>query len=216
MKEALDAARDRFEPYRYFPSTDDTREDRKEDLDNAQADYNTAIRWLQLETNVKNAQTRLDQAMDDYNTLGKGPDPDLVAAADARLNAAQTNLAAAEASRDNIELKATIDGTVVKLDLVAGQTVSPGVPVMQVADLSKFYVETDDLTEIEVVDITIGQKAEITADALPGLTLNGSVDKIGNVFEEKRGDVTYTVRLLIDNPDPRLRWGMTVVVSFAK
>jgi multidrug efflux pump subunit AcrA (membrane-fusion protein) len=216
MKDALDIARDKFEPYRYFPSTDDTREDRKEDLDNAQSDYNTAIRWLQLDTAVKNAQTRLDQAMDDYNTLGEGPDPDLVAAADARQKAAATSLAAANANLDNMELKATIDGTVVKLDLVAGQTVTPGAPVMQVADLSQFYVETDDLTEIEVVDIAIGQKAEITADAIPGLVMNGSVDDISNVFEEKRGDVTYTVRLLIDNPDPRLRWGMTVVVSFAK
>ncbi len=216
MKETLDKARDRFEPYKYYPSTNDTRKNRKEDLDSAQADYNTAIRWLQLETNVKNAQTHLDQAMDDYNTFSQGPDPDLVAAAEARLKAAQTSVAAAEASLDNLELKATINGTIVKLDLVAGQSVSMGAPVMQIADLSQVYVETDDLTEIEVVDIQVGQMAEITADALSGVIMNGKVTKIGNVFEEKRGDVTYTVRLLIDNADPRLRWGMTVVVSFAK
>jgi multidrug efflux pump subunit AcrA (membrane-fusion protein) len=216
MKEALDKARDRFEPYRYYSENDDTRKDRKEDLDNAQSDYNTAIRWLQLQTNIKNAQTRLDQAMKDYDTLQAGPDPDQVAAAEARLKASQTSVDAAQAALDNIELKATIDGTVVKNDLVAGQTVGAGTPVMRIADLSKMYVETDDLTEIEVVNISAGQKATIEADALPGVEMEGTVDEISNVYEEKRGDITYTVRLLIANPDPALRWGMTVVVTFLK
>jgi len=216
MKEILDKARDAFEPYRYYSEYDDTREDRKEDMDNAQADYNTAIRWLQLETNVNNAKTRLDQAMKDYETLQAGPDPDQVAAADARLTAAQTAVNAAKVALDNIELEATIDGTIVSMDLVEGQAASAGVPVMRIADLSKIYVETDDLTEIEVVDIKKGQQATIEADALPGVEMSGTVEKISDVFEEKRGDITYTVRLLLSNPDPALRWGMTVVVTFNK
>jgi multidrug resistance efflux pump len=216
MKEVLDQARADFEPYRYYPSTNDTRTDKKKALDSAQSDYNTAIRWLQLETNVKNATTRLDQAMKDYETLQAGPDPDMVASAEARVRAVETNLGAAKAALKNNILTATIDGTVVKMTLVSGQSVSPGVPVMQIADLSKIYIETDDLTEIEVVDIKLGQKADITADALPELQMIGSVEKVANIFEEKRGDITYTVRLLLENPDPRLRWGMTVVVSFIK
>ncbi len=216
MRAVLDNARSRFEPYKYYPSTNDIREDRLEDLNQAQSDYNTAVRWLQLETNVKNSQTRLDQATKDYETLAKGPDPDDVASVEARLNAAQTSLKAAQTTLENIELKATIDGTIVQMDLVTGQSVNPGAPVMRIADLSKIYVETDDLTEIEVVEISIGQTAEITADALPEAEMSGEVTKIADVFEEKRGDITYTVRLLINQPDPRLRWGMTVVVSFNK
>jgi multidrug efflux pump subunit AcrA (membrane-fusion protein) len=76
------------------------------------------------------------------------------------------------------------------------------------------YVETDDLTEIEVVDVQEGQKVTVVADALPGVEMNGTVESINQVFEEKRGDITYTVRIALDNPDPRLRWGMTVVVTF--
>jgi multidrug resistance efflux pump len=85
---------------------------------------------------------------------------------------------------------------------------------MRIADLSRLYVETDDLTEIEVVDIKVGQKVTVVADALPGVEMTGTVESISQVYEEKRGDVTYTVRILLDNPDPRLRWGMTVVVTF--
>lgn len=216
MREVLDNARSRFEPYKYYPSTNDIREDRVEDLNQAQSDYNTAVRWLQMETNAKSAQTRLDQATKDYETLAQGPDPDDVASVEARLNAAETSLKAAQTTLENVELKATIDGTIVQMDLVTGQSVSPGVPVMRIADLSKIYVETDDLTEIEVVEISLGQTAEITADALPDAEMSGEVTKIADVFEEKRGDITYTVRLLINQPDPRLRWGMTVVVSFNK
>jgi multidrug resistance efflux pump len=214
MKELLDKARDRFEPYKYYPSGNETRKDLKEDLDNAQSDYNTAVRWLQLETNLTEAETRLNEALKDYQDLQKGPDTDAIAAADARIKAAEENLTAAKANLENFDLIATIDGTVVDIDLVVGQDVSPAQPVMRVADLSQLYVETDDLTEIEVVDVEVGQKVTVVADALPNVEMTGTVESISQVFEEKRGDITYTVRIILDDPDPRLRWGMTVVVTF--
>jgi multidrug resistance efflux pump len=216
MKAILDEARERFEPYRYYPSENSTRKDLKEKLDTAQSDYNTAVRWLQLETNLSEAQTRLDEALKDYENLLKGPDADDVAAADARIKAAEENLKAAKANLSNLDLVATIDGTVVDLNLVEGQQATPGQPVIRIADLSKLYVETDDLTEIEVVDVSVGQKVAVVADALPSVEMTGVVEKISQVYEEKRGDITYTVRILLDNPDPRLLWGMTVVVTFQK
>jgi multidrug efflux pump subunit AcrA (membrane-fusion protein) len=214
QKEILDQARERFEPYKYYPSSNDTREDRKEDLDTAQSDYNTAVRWLQLETNLTEAETRLEEALKDYQELLEGPDADAIASAEARIKAAQENLTAAEANFDNLDLVATIDGTIVDMDLVVGQQVNPGQPVVRISDLSQMYVETDDLTEIEVVDVVEGQKVTVVADALPGVEMTGTVESINQVFEEKRGDITYTVRIALDNPDPRLRWGMTVVVTF--
>ena len=216
MKVILDQQRERFEPYRYYPEDDRTRKDRKEDLDSAQSDYNTAIRWLQLETNVETAQTQLDEAIKDFDKLSKGPDPDKVEAAQARIKAAEASLASAHANLDNLELTSTIDGTVVKLDLKVGQNVSPGAPVMTIADFSEMYAETDDLTEIEVVEISLEQQATVVPDALPELELAGTVDKIDDISEEKRGDVTYTVRVKLNESDPRLRWGMTVVITFAK
>jgi multidrug resistance efflux pump len=216
MKGLLDVARTNFEPYKYYSENDTTRKDLKEKLDNAQSDYNSAVRWLQLETNLKAAETRLDKTMKDYEKLLKGPDPDQVETADARIKAAEANLAAAKANLDNLELKATIDGTVVRSDLVVGQNVAAGVPVMKLADFAELYAETDDLTEIEVVDVAIGQEVSVVADALPDLKLKGVVDKINRISEEKRGDITYTVRVKLLEADPRLRWGMTVVITFIK
>ena len=216
MKVVLDAKRDAFEPYRYWDSGNETRKDRKEDLDSAQSDYNTAVRWLQLETNLHEAETRLDETMKDYQDLQVGPDADQLEAAEARIAAAEANLAAAQANLDNLELKSTIDGTIVKLDLIVGQNINPGAPVMTIADFSELFAETDDLTEIEVVDVALGQKVSIVPDALPDLELSGTVTKIDDVSQEKRGDITYTVRVKLDETDPRLRWGMTVVITFAK
>ena len=93
---------------------------------------------------------------------------------------------------------------------------SPGYPVLQVADFSRWEVETDDLTEIEVVNLSVGQKVTLVADSLPKVTMMGSVESIGLVSEVKRGDTTYTVRIVVDEADPRLRWGMTVVVTFGE
>ncbi len=216
MKEKLDSARAAFEEVKFRPSSDPTRKRLKEDLDSAQSDYNSAVRRLELETTLKEAQARLDKAMQDLAALQDGPDADDLAAVDARIAAAEAAIRASEAALTNLELLATIDGTVVEQDLLIGQSVTPGQPVMRIVDFSQMYVETDDLTELEVVEVTLGQKVSVVADALPDLTLSGSVEKIAEVYEEKRGDITYTVRILLADFDPRLRWGMTVVVTFEK
>jgi len=216
MKEALDKARTAFEPFKYKASGDNTREDLKEVLDNAQSDYNAAVRRLEYETQLRDAQAKLDKAMLDYEELKDGPDPDEVASADARVEATKAALESAKAVLDNLELEATIDGTVADLDLIVGQQINAGQPIMKIADFSQMYAETDDLTEIEVVDVAVGQKATVVPDAIPDLELNGSVEKISSIFEEKRGDITYTARILLDKIDPRLRWGMTVVITFEK
>jgi multidrug efflux pump subunit AcrA (membrane-fusion protein) len=216
MKELLDKARANFEPYKFKASTDSTRKDMKERLDNAQSDYNSAVRRLEYETELKKAEANLEKANQDYTDLKDGPNPDDVATAEAREKAAQAAIESAKAALSHLELTSTLNGTVVKQDLIVGQQVTAGQPVITIADFSQMYAETDDLTEIEVVDISVGQKASVVPDAIPDLEISGTVDKISDVYEEKRGDVTYTTRILLDTIDPRLRWGMTVVITFQK
>ena len=58
-----------------------------------------------------------------------------------------------------------------------------------------------------------GQEARLTFDALPGLELRGIVDTIQPKGQEKLGDMTYTAIIQIAEPDPRLLWNMTAVVT---
>jgi multidrug resistance efflux pump len=88
--------------------------------------------------------------------------------------------------------------------------------VAVLADFSQWVVETDDLTEIEIPEVREGQTVKIIPDALPDLELTGTVERIKDVFEEKRGDITYTVRIKLNQSDERLRWGMTVAATFQK
>ena len=44
--------------------------------------------------------------------------------------------------------------------------------------------------------------------------MTGTVESISQIYEEKFGDVTYTARIVLQDTDPRLRWGMTVSAQF--
>jgi multidrug resistance efflux pump len=213
---ALDAARKAFDPFKYAPSGDRDREDRKKDLDAAQADYDAAVRRIQLETDQSQAKARLEKARADLAQLNAGPDPVAVAAAQARIKAAEAGLTAARVNHDNLELKAPIDGTIARVNFISGEPVSPNQPVMVVADMSKWTVETDNLTELQVVQVKPGQEIQLRADALPNVELKGIVESIGQSFEEKRGDITYTVKVVVQDPNSDLRWGMTMAAVFGK
>jgi multidrug efflux pump subunit AcrA (membrane-fusion protein) len=216
MKETLDKARATFDAVKYRPSDDTERERLKDELDSAQSDYNAAVRRLEYETSLNQAQAGLDKAIQDFQALQDGPNPDQLATVEARIAAAEAAIHSADTALTNLELKSTIDGVVLEQNLIVGQTVTPGAPVMRIVDFSQMYVETSDLTELEVVEISLGQSVSVLADALPELTLNGTVEKIADVFVERNGDITYTVRIALKELDPRLRWGMTVVVKFQK
>ena len=137
------------------------------------------------------------------------------------LNSARTHLRASQAALESAthnlthnDLVAPWEGTIANLSLTLDEYVQPGQPIATLADFSYWKVETDNLTEIEVPEVSVGQDVSINPDALPELELNGTVTSISKLFTEKRGDVTYTVTVDLKENDPRLRWGMTMVITF--
>lgn len=227
LKDSLDQAHKKFKSYENKPEDNLKRAMFLSKLAEAQQRYDDAVRLLNnlegsaneldvaiSEADIAVANAQLALAEQNYEDLKDGPDPDDIAAAEARITAAETGLKAARVALENIELLAPFAGEVVDLGAKAGELVNPGQAVVVLADFSQWVVETDDLTEIEVPDISAGQSVTVTPDALPDLELSGTVDSISDLFEEKRGDVTYTARILLNEADQRLRWGMTVVVTF--
>jgi HlyD family secretion protein len=179
-----------------------------------QAADSTTFQKQQLQRRLDIAKARVEQAQKEYDLIQTGPDPEKLADATARLKSADAKVKAAKYALDSLELRAPFGGTIAKLDVVPGEEVSAGSPVVVIADLSKWGVETDDLTEIKVVKINEGQPVTIVPDALPDVKMTGIVQSIRPVFEEKRGDITYTTEISIAEVDPRVKWGMTVVVNF--
>ncbi len=137
-----------------------------------------------------------------------------VAAAEAAVQNAQAGVAAAQRALDLTTLLAPFAGTIGDVTVEAGELVSPGLPVTTLADISRWQVETTDLVELDIVFVSEGQPVEVTLDALPGEVLRGTVAEVGQVPQLVRGDITYIVRVDLDDyPDLPIRWGMTSVVT---
>lgn len=174
------------------------------------------VELAQAQANVSLSQAKIANIQQDIAMFEKGPDPDKVASAEARIKAAQTSLDAAQTALKDSEIVAPFSGEIADLSVRAGEWVTGNQPVVVLADLSQWEIQTDDLTELEVPGVRPGQAAIIRPDALPELALKGVVGTIKDLSEEKRGDVTYTATILLDQADPRLRWGMTVAVEFGE
>ena len=172
------------------------------------------VELAQAEADLSVAQARLAEAERQTAALHDGPDPDEVAAAQARIQVAETALAASKSALMEVELLAPFSGQVVDVGVKAGEWVEVAQPVVVLADMTDWIVETSDLTEIDIPQVAAGQTVSVTPDALEDLTLGGVVESIKGLYEEKRGDVTYTTRIALQESDPRLRWGMTVAVTF--
>ena len=162
------------------------------------------------------AKANYENAVRELEKLQNNPVSDELAMAKARLDTAEAALINAQNQLDALTLKAAIAGTVVDLTLQSGQKVTAGETAVVVADFTDWLIKTDNLTETEVTSLGTGQKASVVLDALPDKTLEGEVTYINSLFEEKRGDITYTVTILLKQTDPLMRWGMTGSVEFLK
>ncbi len=139
-----------------------------------------------------------------------------LALAKAEVDAAQTRLDLAKAQLDRLSLKAPFAGEVTTVNIQPGEWVLTGQHAVVLADLGTLLVETTNLTEIDVVQVSLGQSVSVAADALPGAEFAGTVESISKAYQDVRGDITYATRIRLEETDPRLRWGMTVLVSFEK
>jgi multidrug efflux pump subunit AcrA (membrane-fusion protein) len=157
-------------------------------------------------------EAQISSAAEDFEIYKNGPDPDDVAMAEARISNARVQLAAAEAALADLELLAPFAGVVSELHINPSEWVSPGLPVLLLADLEHLEIETTDLGEIDVAQIAVGDKAIISFDAFPDVVINGTITSIAPKAAEGSG-VNYTVVLEMEDIPETLRWGMTAFVD---
>jgi HlyD family secretion protein len=162
------------------------------------------------------AQAAVDQAQANLDKLRAGASKSNLAAAEAEVQRAQAALKIAQVAMAETELRAPFGGTVAALDAQVGEFVAPSTPVVHLADLSEWQIETTDLTELNIVRVRAGSQAAMTFDAIPGLELLGKVSRIRALGENKQGDITYLVTITLDRQDPRLHWNMTATATIAQ
>jgi len=168
----------------------------------------------QAQASVAQAQAALDQVKAGATAEQIAVAEAGVRAAQAGVDTAQAGITSAETEVTKTQLAAPFAGTVSSVDIEMGEMVSPGAPIVAVGDTSKWQIETDDLTEIDVVNVEVGATVSISVDALPDQDFEGVVVRIKPQSETKAGDVTYTVLIDITSGDiSKLRWGMTTFVD---
>lgn len=155
-------------------------------------------------------------------------DTSAVSAAQRSLASAQANLDQANAKAAGRTVTAPSSGSIVELNAKVGATVTGGMIMgesdtsggkqcMQIADLSKMKV-TVQVGEKDIAKIAVGQSANVTYPAFPDIVSKGTVTAIASVANSDAatvggGSVTFNVDILIEEPDARLKPGMTAEVS---
>jgi HlyD family secretion protein len=136
---------------------------------------------------------------------------------------AKAALRAAEDQLDKTVFYSPIDGVVTRLTVEEGENVvtgtmnAPGTVIMTLSDLSDMEVEVE-IDETDIVDVEVGQRAEIDVDALADTTLGGVVTEVGNSgitsMAGTQEEVTnFLVTVLVDEAHAGLKPGMTATVE---
>lgn len=184
--------------------------------DVALAQYNSAKQNLSLveegarTEDVRAAETQVTQAREALRTAQANAAQialrrEDIKAAMAGVSQAEAQVAIAREQLSNTVVRSPISGIVSERLTEVGETVSPGVPLMNVVNLGSVYFQAD-VSETVLAKVNIGQAASVAVDAYPGQTFVGKVQKINPSASVKTRN--FSVRVGIPNPDSKLKPGM--------
>ncbi|HEY1077175.1 MAG TPA: efflux RND transporter periplasmic adaptor subunit [Fontimonas sp.] len=137
---------------------------------------------------------------------------------DARLiDAARTRLkllgapdAGAQGPRRQVEVVAPQSGVVVELPVRQGAQLTPGMPLMTLADLSTVWIMVE-VPEAQAAWVAPGRPAEARLRSLPGRLFEGQVDHVYPLLDAQTR--TLRARIAVDNADGMLKPGMYADVT---
>ena len=216
-REQLDKAKENFEPYEGKPETT-TKARLQSALAQAQKNYDSAVRLLNNlqgtandldlevgQANLDLAKQQLADSQKSYEEVKAGPDPDDIAAAEARI-------AATEATLAMVYIEAPFAGTITEVASMPGDEVAPGMLAFRIDDLSRLLVDVD-ISEVDINRVKVGQDVALTFDAILQKEYNGKVVEVSPVGDISSGVVNFNVTVELTDADAAVRPGMTAAVN---
>ena len=151
-------------------------------------------------------------------------DAPLPSAVEGQFTVARAELRTVQAALEKLTIRAPIAGTVLQVDIKAGETASPSStqPLVRLGDVSALRVRAE-LDENDFRGIKIGQSVSLRVGAFPGLEFAGHVSAIAPLVEQARSNLrgqrnltdVDAVEVLIDLTEPGpLAVGMKADVYF--
>lgn len=128
-----------------------------------------------------------------------------------KLQELNSQLDAAEKDLADYKIYSPIDGVIVTQDVIVGDQAKPGTVLTTISDVGHMEFDVD-IDELDIDKIKLGQKVNITADALSETTndaLTGEVTKIAAEGTASNGVTVFPVTIKINETD-KLRVGMNV------
>jgi macrolide-specific efflux system membrane fusion protein len=159
------------------------------------------------------AQEIFDNARTDFNVAKNS-----LALAKNSLERAEKALKQVEDKLAKTRIEAPFDCTVLTRPVSLGQTVSgsagfnSGTEILTVANLNDMII-TAHINQADVTRMKAGQPAEVQVESVPGLKMKGAVERIAPQAIIKNGIKGFSARIAIKNLDPRIRPGMTSILS---
>src|ERR1051326_1856079 len=175
----------------------------KLDLEKAERDYKRAQKLLDEKLI---AQELYDDAKTTYE-LAKNA-----------LERSQRDLAITDEHLSYTKVRAPFDCTILTRPVSVGQAVSgsggfnSGTEVLTIADLNSMIINAQ-VNQADVPRLKPDQSVEVTIEAVPGLKVFGTVERISPQATIKNNLKGYAARIVLKDPDPRIRPGMTANVK---
>ncbi|MDY7042116.1 MAG: efflux RND transporter periplasmic adaptor subunit [Chloroflexota bacterium] len=154
------------------------------------------------------ARAQLAQAQTRLAKLEAGADDESLLQLETQVRMAETALERARVSLDNATLRAPFAGTVVEVNVSAGEVPVGAQPAVVLIDSSSFSLELN-VDEIDVGQLATGQEVEVTFDSLPDTTVTGEVRTIAEAANALSGSVAYRTVIDLTPTDDHLRSGMS-------
>ncbi len=201
----------------------------KSSLDQYELAYDKAVNDLavaksQAEQNVNNStisvhsrEIALEQAKNDYNILITPSSADL-ASARSQLTSAAVSVDRAKYNVEQATLVSPIDGVVAALNYKTGDIIMSDATDKTMASIinnDTLFIEAN-IEEADISKLKVGEKAQVTFDAVDGVVLTGEVSFISLTSDTSaNGIVTYLVRVILTNTAAaQVREGMTAAIEF--
>ena len=150
-------------------------------------------------------EAKYEDAKRAYDRIADGPNKEDLAAAQARVDAAQATLNLAL-------LTAPFAGTVTEAYPLPGDQVTTGANAFRVDDLESLQVDVD-LSEVDINSVTLGQAVTLSFDAILGKEYHGQVIKVSQAGAVSNGVVNFTVTVELTDADEMVKPGMTAAVN---
>ena len=166
----------------------------KSQLARAKAAYEQAVINCNLaknsvnDTGIKSAYASLVQGTANLESLSNLSERTLLTAK-VQLEQAKLDLEEAQQQIEDAKIIAPFDGIVGDVLIRQGQYVNAGMPIAVIADPTGLHIETTDLNEKDIAGVTLGSKADVTFDALPGVIAEGTVSEIAPKSTKSAGEL---------------------------